>query len=533
MSSQTDEMSQTNEAVTVCVNIDDGPSDKIAVPVTCNEEAADSSKSDMRVVITINPTEMDGSKPDPDSATETEKEQEQAESLTGSENTDSVGSEDTGVVNQAYVEDETDQNNVKTGKKKGHQRSPSYSPNKDDESITAVGGGGSEELDAKVNPPIISDVTENNKEKQLYSEYFMPVNEYKPQLGEYKKSKKGPSAAKIFCWMLSLFLLAGAIVLAVLIGTGIIDTDPTRTVKVSRKLEPETLTNDPSATVDLIEVKNTDLPNVRTNLPAFFTSKTTHFNGEMRLDLDWNSDLADKNSYQFQQLARMLEDGINELLRNQFENFTFHTTVTQFSEGSVIVVFKINVSAKLETDHFLDKTDIANALINNINQEYGFLFGKFSAPNNSVIIQEGSQELRKQDEEQHDKHTETNMQPFVTMRITTEDTLTTKHSKPSSNEIMDIKSTTISQNIEDWENIKNMEISAESKIDSFKEEEEEEEEEDMEVDTELIPQELFETGTESVEIVTDLSSEFKSFELESELGSGEVEDATELALELN
>ena len=77
-----------------------------------------------------------------------------------------------------------------------------------------------------VNPPILSDVTESDKEKQQYSEYFMPVNEYKPQLGEYKKTKKGASAAKIFCWTFSLFLLAGAIVLAVLIGSKSLFTRP-------------------------------------------------------------------------------------------------------------------------------------------------------------------------------------------------------------------------------------------------------------------------------------------------------------------
>ena len=70
-----------------------------------------------------------------------------------------------------------------------------------------------------VNPPILSDVTEKNKEAELYSEYFMPVNEFKPSIGEYKKIKAGPSPVKILCWVLSLFLLAGAIVLAVLIGS--------------------------------------------------------------------------------------------------------------------------------------------------------------------------------------------------------------------------------------------------------------------------------------------------------------------------
>ena len=82
------------------------------------------------------------------------------------------------------------------------------------QSITAVNGE-----ESKENPPILSDVTDKNKEAELYSEYFMPVNEYKPSIGEYKKSKAGPSSVKILCWVLSLFLLAGAIVLAVLIGS--------------------------------------------------------------------------------------------------------------------------------------------------------------------------------------------------------------------------------------------------------------------------------------------------------------------------
>lgn len=87
------------------------------------------------------------------------------------------------------------------------------------QSITAVNGEENKQLETMVNPPILSDVTESHKEKEIYSEYFMPVNAYKPQIGEYKKNKAGPSAAKIFCWMFSLFLLAGAIVLAVLIGS--------------------------------------------------------------------------------------------------------------------------------------------------------------------------------------------------------------------------------------------------------------------------------------------------------------------------
>ena len=211
----------------------------------------------------------------------------------------------------------------------------------------------------------------------------------------------------------------------------------------------------------------------------------------------------------------MMEDGINELLRNQFESFTFDTSVRKFIEGSVIVLFDIDVTSKLETDDILDKTDIANALKNNINQEYGFLFGKFSAPNNSVIIQ-GSQA-----EDIDDQETEKNMQSVATMRTTE---APTQSSRPTS-KILDDKSTARPQISEDWENMRNMEISAKAKIDSIKEDE------DMEMDTDTestFQQELSETATESIEPVTDLSYEFISLELESELGSGsgEVEDAT-------
>ena len=71
-------------------------------------------------------------------------------------------------------------------------------------------------------------------------------------------------------------------------SAGIIDTDPNRTIKVSRNLEPKRVGGggsdagrELSASVDLIEVNKTDLPNVRTNLPEFFTSKSGIGDGEI------------------------------------------------------------------------------------------------------------------------------------------------------------------------------------------------------------------------------------------------------------
>ena len=124
-------MDQTDGSASVSVNMDDTASDKTDDQVTSDGDKTE-TKADMRVVITINQTETDDSKPDKAGGAG----EEQADSLTGSDNTesgDSVGSQDPGQVNRAFVEDETEQSNAKVGKRKGHQRSPSYSPNKDDE----------------------------------------------------------------------------------------------------------------------------------------------------------------------------------------------------------------------------------------------------------------------------------------------------------------------------------------------------------------------------------------------------------------
>ena len=258
----------------------------------------------------------------------------------------------------------------------------------------------------------------------------------------------------------------------------------------------------------------------------------------------WTPDLADQNSYQFKQLAGMLEEGINDLLRAHFENLTFHTTVQRLSEGSVIVEFDIAVTNNdNDNDDFIGKTDIAKALLSNINDNYGFLFGKFSTANNSVIIAARSEERSQHPENTDGQSIEKNMQSDVTMR-TTEKYLTNKHSeqfitqtlaaKPTTTTIT-TTTTTVSQIPEDWENIKDMEISSESEIDSIREDEKQMVDTESEVvstGTEELPETA--TDSENIEMATDISPSFKSIELESDFGSGE-EDSTErvLSLELN
>ena len=134
MSSQITEMSQ--------------PDSPASGPLTVEEErktegpggvgSQTETKADLRVVITINPTETApataASQAD-NNTTESGKDQTDSLTTTSTASTDSVDSGDSGVVNQAFVEDETEQSSGKVSRKKGHNRSPSYSPNKDDEVV--------------------------------------------------------------------------------------------------------------------------------------------------------------------------------------------------------------------------------------------------------------------------------------------------------------------------------------------------------------------------------------------------------------
>ena len=113
--------------------------------------------------------------------------------------TASLGS-DTGETNHGFTESETGGG--------AHRRSPSCSP-----PIMV------EQAEQSATP------TKEGPTDKQYEEYFIPVNEYKKSLRGEKlylskeKESKTDRCGKIFCWSLSLLLLAGAIAVAVLIGS--------------------------------------------------------------------------------------------------------------------------------------------------------------------------------------------------------------------------------------------------------------------------------------------------------------------------
>ena len=203
---------------------------------------------------------------------------------------------------------------------------------------------------------------------------------------------------------------------------GIIDTDPTRNIKVSRKLGPEDASRAGAGLVTgpahLMEVRLEDAPNVLTNDPDFFAHKkgeeklrhirvwmisvdlicssqfdrtfiteVGYFDGEFKItNLGWNSDFQDSTTFHFQQLADILETELKSLLDNHFPNFAFNARVQRMTEGSVVVSFKIDVVSKIDGSDVINSDNILNAITDNLDNELGYLFGKFLVPPASVII---------------------------------------------------------------------------------------------------------------------------------------------------
>lgn len=102
--------------------------------------------------------------------------------------------------------------------------------------------------------------------------------------------------------------------------------------------------------------------------------------------MGWNSDFQDSTTFQFQQLADILETELKSLLDNHFPNFAFNARVQRMTEGSVVVSFKIDVVSKTDGSDVINSDNILNAIMDNLDNELGYLFGKFLVPPASVII---------------------------------------------------------------------------------------------------------------------------------------------------
>ena len=102
--------------------------------------------------------------------------------------------------------------------------------------------------------------------------------------------------------------------------------------------------------------------------------------------MGWNSDFQDSTTFQFQQLADILETELNSLLDNRFPKFAFNARIQRLTEGSVVVSFKIDVVSRTDGGDVINSDNILNAIMDNLDNELGYLFGKFLVPPASVII---------------------------------------------------------------------------------------------------------------------------------------------------
>ncbi len=102
--------------------------------------------------------------------------------------------------------------------------------------------------------------------------------------------------------------------------------------------------------------------------------------------MGWNSDFQDSTTFQYKQLADILETELNSLLDNRFQKFAFNTRVQRITEGSVVVSFKIDVMARTDGSDVINSDKILDTIMDNLDNELGYLFGKFLVPPASIII---------------------------------------------------------------------------------------------------------------------------------------------------
>ena len=109
-------------------------------------------------------------------------------------------------------------------------------------------------------------------------------------------------------------------------------------------------------------------------------------------NVEWNSDLENKDSYRYQQLASIIQSELDNLLNEYYDNFAFSSRVQRFMQGSVIVLFEISASLETGGSDVINSDNILDAIVANLDKEFGYLFGKFTVAPGTVMISEKQSE---------------------------------------------------------------------------------------------------------------------------------------------
>ncbi|XP_046392051.1 uncharacterized protein LOC124160273 [Ischnura elegans] len=247
--------------------------------------------------------------------------------------------------------------------------------------------GGVEDVDSKSNNGGLNGIPVKRGDEEMggdggfgdpYDEYFVPVNEHRKYIrGEKlyvtKDRRRSQSWRRCACWAVGFSLLAVAILIAILAGTGVIlsQEEPRSAVegralgagilgsipRVAEPIEPN-VTDNPGKTSFMTESQPqssssfTPPPSITrvpsypptTEMSALYVPRVLE--GEMTIDsLDYTSDLANHSSSNFQRLAKDLEAELKTAL---FDYYTMRNgpadifiKVIDFKPGSVIARFHV------------------------------------------------------------------------------------------------------------------------------------------------------------------------------------------------
>ncbi|XP_068086378.1 uncharacterized protein [Anabrus simplex] len=186
-----------------------------------------------------------------------------------------------------------------------------------------------------------------------YDEYFVPVNEHRKYMrGEKlyvtKDKRRSQSWKRCACWGIGLVLLAIAILIAALAGTGVIlaQEEPIIGSDAARQFGSGTTESQPESSSFTPPPPSPESPGQppTTDMSALYVPRVLE--GHLVLDnKEFMSELLDPNSPQFQTLARQLEEelmtSLFDLQTRQFGASDINLKVYKFAPGSVVVYYYI------------------------------------------------------------------------------------------------------------------------------------------------------------------------------------------------
>ncbi|XP_059087238.1 uncharacterized protein LOC131883724 isoform X1 [Tigriopus californicus] len=238
---------------------------------------------------------------------------------------------------------------------KGHDNPGfEHSPGKDTPSITPSPPPAHEAVNlelVELTPPNkrMNEVDGRHKKAGLPDDHFIAVNEHKKGIRGEKlyvtKDQRGNENSatnrKRLCIGLILAVLLGAVIIAILVGAGVIDPYPD-----SQELKEKDIPQNGPRVGGVIDPDAGGDPNdifgkPAATPPAKPDSSPNALEGELRLtNLSWDEQLADKDSDMYKELVAKLEQELKDSLAGS--NSDLNINIVGLQQGSVIIQYRIS-----------------------------------------------------------------------------------------------------------------------------------------------------------------------------------------------